>query len=53
MKRFSEILSIAAIALLPVAVNAQTTQRLDASKANDYGIIYSLPRTVLDITIEA
>lgn len=53
MKRFSEILSIAAIALMPAAANAQTTQRLDASKANDYGIIYSLPRTVLDITIEA
>lgn len=33
--------------------NAQTTQRLSASKANDYGLIYTLPRTVLDITIEA
>ncbi len=32
---------------------AQTTQRLDASKANEYGLLYSLPRTVVDITIEA
>lgn len=32
---------------------AQTTQKLTATKANEYGLIYSLPTTVLDITIEA
>ena len=36
-----------------ICVYAQTTQRLSASKANDYGLIYSLPRTLVDITIEA
>ena len=37
----------------PMCPDAQTTQRLNASKANDYGLIYSLPRTLVDITIEA
>ena len=32
---------------------AQTTTKLSASKANDYGLVYTLPTTVLDITIEA
>lgn len=35
------------------ALYGQTAQRLTASKANDYGLIYSLPRTLVDITIEA
>lgn len=45
---------IAAIALTSAAIGlqAQTAQRLTASKANDYGLIYSLPRTLVDITIE-
>ena len=33
-------------------MNAQTTQRLSATKANEYGIVYSLPTTWIDITIE-
>lgn len=31
---------------------AQVTQKLTAGKSNDYGLIYSLPVTVLDITVE-
>lgn len=31
---------------------AQNTSNLVATKANDYGIVYSLPATVLDVTIE-
>ena len=31
---------------------AQTTQKLTATKASEYGIIYSLPTTVVDVTIE-
>lgn len=31
---------------------AQTTQRLTADKTNEYGLIYSLPLTVVDITLE-
>ncbi|MCM1504532.1 MAG: DUF4831 family protein [Muribaculum sp.] len=36
-----------------LTASAQTTTKLSASKANDYGLVYSLPTTVLDITIEA
>lgn len=32
---------------------AQTTQKLTAGKLNEYGLIYSLPTTVIDITVEA
>ena len=44
--------AIAAMALA-IPAPAQTTQRLTASKANDYGIVYSLPVTELDIYVEA
>lgn len=53
MKHITNIIACAALLLTPFAANSQTTQRLNASKANEYGLIYSLPRTVLDITIEA
>lgn len=36
-----------------VTASGQTTTKLTATKANDFGLIYSLPTTVLDITIEA
>lgn len=36
-----------------IAVQAQTTQRFTATKASEYGIVYNLPATELDITIEA
>lgn len=45
------ILAIIAVGL-SVSLNAQTTQKLTATKASEYGIIYSLPSTVVDITIE-
>lgn len=32
---------------------AQSVTKLSATKANDYGIVYSLPQTVVDITLEA
>ena len=34
-------------------VTAQTTQRLTATKANEYALVYSLPVTRLNVTIEA
>lgn len=46
------LLALSSIASSTPAI-AQTTQKLTASKANEYGLIYSLPRTVLDVTIEA
>lgn len=53
MKRFVNLLILTALGISAQTIAAQTTQRLTASKANEYGLIYSLPRTVLDITIEA
>lgn len=42
---------ISALALtLPAA--AQQTQKFTATKANDYGLAYTLPATVVDVTIE-
>lgn len=41
-----------ALLLAAMAAPAQTTTKLTASKANDFGLIYSLPVTMLDITIE-
>lgn len=32
---------------------AQTTTRLTATKANDYGLVYSLPQTIVDVTLRA
>lgn len=37
----------------PAAASAQTTQKLTANKTSEYGLIYSLPLTAIDITIEA
>ena len=38
---------------LPLLCAAQTTQKFTASKANEYGLVYSLPLTEIDITVEA
>lgn len=35
-----------------LTATAQSTTKLSATKANEYGIVYSLPITTLDITIE-
>lgn len=53
MKAYILPLIAAGAMLLPTGTEAQSAQKLTASKANEYGLIYSLPRTVLDITIEA
>lgn len=34
-------------------LNAQTSQKISAGKASDYGLIYNLPITALDIYLEA
>ncbi len=51
MKNIHAAIIIAAFAACPGAV-AQNTQRVTATKANEYGLIYSLPVTELDITVE-
>lgn len=60
MKRnkFSRIPHIGAICLSALAASAfcataQTAQRLEATKANDYAVIYSMPATMVDVTLEA
>ncbi|MDE7410844.1 MAG: DUF4831 family protein [Paramuribaculum sp.] len=35
-----------------ITVQAQTTQKFTASKINEYGLVYTLPNTVVDVTIE-
>lgn len=47
-----QILLLAA-AMMPVGLNAQQAQRLSATKANDYGLVYNLPRTMLQVGLEA
>lgn len=51
MKRL--ILTFSLAALLSQAAPAQQTRMLTADKHNEYGIVYTLPRTSLRFTIEA
>lgn len=39
--------------LLAPVVSAQSVTKLAATKANDYGLVYSLPRTVTEVTLQA
>lgn len=50
MKRLLLTIPLIASAL---ALQAQTTQKLTASKINEYGLIYALPVTAIDCTVEA
>lgn len=43
----------AAAMLISSGATAQQTQKFTATKANEYGLTYSLPVTMLDVTIEA
>ncbi|WP_301390209.1 DUF4831 family protein, partial [uncultured Muribaculum sp.] len=47
------LLSLACLVGASMVASGQTTQKFTATKANDYGLVYSLPVTVLDVTIEA
>ncbi len=51
MKIYILALMLATVATLPMS--GQNTKRLSATKANEYGIIYSLPKTMVDVTLEA
>ncbi len=46
---------LAALAALccMAGANAQTSQKLTAGKASEYGLVYSLPVTAIDVTVEA
>lgn len=50
----NKVIAIFALAaVLPFTAEAQTSHRITAGKASDYGLVYSLPLTALDIYIEA
>ena len=54
MKKYASLLLTASLIMAaPVSGHAQTTQRLAATKANDYALVYSLPTTRLTVTLEA
>lgn len=48
----TSLLSVLLIAAAPL-VSAQSVTKLAATKANDYGLVYSLPRTVTEVTLQA
>lgn len=52
MKRFLILAMISAASILTNQTVAQNTQRLTANKTNEYGLVYNLPKTALDVTIE-
>ncbi len=49
-KSILSLIFAAAVGIYPAA--AQSTQKLTASKATEYGLTYTLPSTVLDVTLE-
>ncbi|MCM1162956.1 MAG: DUF4831 family protein [Muribaculaceae bacterium] len=53
MKSILSSLILSALMLASVPAAAQTTTKLTASKANEYGLIYTLPLTGLEVTIAA
>lgn len=52
MKLIANILIAGALTLTALPTAAQKTERFTANKANEYGLTYSLPQTVLDIVVE-
>lgn len=48
-----QIIALMIGACVAGALNAQTTTKLTASKANEYGLIYTLPLTSFEVTIAA
>lgn len=46
-------LLIGAMLAIAISAPAQISQKITAGKANEYGLVYSLPLTALDIYIEA
>lgn len=53
MKKALATISLALLASAALPAAAQTSQKLTAGKASEYGLVYSLPITALDLYIEA
>lgn len=51
--KFIRFITIAAVAASMLPLTAQTTRKLSATKASEYGLIYTLPLTEIDVTVEA
>lgn len=49
--RINKILAFAACAMLSAPVVAQQTKVLTADKHNEYGLVYTLPKTMLEIEV--
>lgn len=47
------ILNIVCLLMVAAAASAQTAQKLSATKANEYAVVYSLPSTMIDVAVEA
>lgn len=47
------IILTTAAALTLLSAGAQTAKRITATKANEYALVYSLPKTMIDVTVEA
>lgn len=44
---------ITVLAIIPwLSATAQSTQKFTANKINEYGLVYSLPKTVVDLVVE-
>lgn len=50
--KFNTLISVLTAVSASLTLTAQTTQKFTATKANEYGLAYSLPMTMLDITVE-
>ncbi|MDE5774551.1 MAG: DUF4831 family protein [Muribaculaceae bacterium] len=53
MTRLSCIVAAVVLSTIPTALQAQQTKLLTAEKHNEYGLVYSLPVTALDIQVTA
>ena len=48
----NKITTLLASLLLAMPLMAQTTQKLSANKTNEFGLMYTLPLTAVDVTVE-
>lgn len=51
MNKFA-VLAVSVALSVSFSATSQTTQRFTASKSNEYGLVYSLPLTEVEITVE-
>lgn len=49
--KLASFITVLAALTAGAAISAQTTQKLSATKAGDYAVIYSLPKTAIDVTV--